>query len=62
MFPGVKEIFSLYDKDNDGSILTREVINVLRSVGYNPEERAVRQLVEEYDHEGEGVHCCRILS
>ena len=31
-----KEAFSLFDKNNDGSITTKELSNVTRSLGQNP--------------------------
>ncbi len=51
----VQEVFSLFDKDNDGAILTRQVVQVLRAVGLNPTEKDVKQLVEEADAAGEGT-------
>ena len=51
-------MFSLFDKDNDDAIPTRQVAAVLRSVGYNPAEQQVRDLLEKYDPEGETTcHC-----
>ncbi|KAK2142388.1 hypothetical protein LSH36_963g00035, partial [Paralvinella palmiformis] len=51
----VKEVFSLFDRDNDGAIICRDVISVLRSVGHNPTEDQVKDLIKVYDSEGEGV-------
>ena len=48
----VKEVFSLFDRDNDGAIMSKEVICVLRSVGYNPTEIEVKDLLDIYDAEG----------
>ena len=33
-----KEAFSLFDKDGDGSITTKELQTVMRSLGQNPTE------------------------
>ena len=48
----VQECFSLFDKDGDGSIAAKEVGAVLRSLGYNPSEDEIAQLVDEIDSEG----------
>lgn len=49
----IQEVYSLFDKDNDGAIATREVIAVLRSLGFNPAEKEVQQLLLEFDPEGD---------
>ena len=51
----IQEVYTLFDKDNDGAIATRDVIAVLRSLGYNPAEKEVKQLLEEFDAEGKFI-------
>ena len=48
----VREVFSLFDLDNDNAIPTRQVIVVLRSLNFNPAEQHVKDLIEEFDPEG----------
>ncbi|XP_036697287.1 myosin light chain 1/3, skeletal muscle isoform-like [Balaenoptera musculus] len=47
-----KEAFSLFDEDGDGAISTRELGTVLRSLGQNPTEAELRDLVGELDRDG----------
>ena len=38
IFSEFKEAFSLFDKDGDGTITTKELGTVMRSLGQNPTE------------------------
>ena len=40
-----KEAFSLFDKDGDGTITTKELGTVMRSLGQNPTEAEVQDMV-----------------
>ena len=51
----IREIFSLFDKDCDGRIATSELGPVLRSVGLNPTEEEILELVHYYDKNRECV-------
>ena len=42
-----KEAFSLFDKDGDGSIATKELGTVMRSLGQNPTEAELQDMVNE---------------
>ena len=44
-----KEAFQIFDKDGDGSITTKELGTVMRSLGQNPSDEEVRQMIEEVD-------------
>ncbi|XP_078313154.1 calmodulin-like [Crassostrea virginica] len=47
--------FSLFDKDNDGSINTKELGTVMRALGQNPSITELRAMVDEVDLDGNGV-------
>ena len=50
-----KEVFSLFDKDGDGSITTDELGVVLKSLGQNPTEAELLDLISEVDADGSGT-------
>ena len=39
-----KEAFSLFDKDGDGTITTKELGTVMRSLGQNPTEAELQEM------------------
>jgi calmodulin len=47
-----KEAFSLFDKDGDGQITTKELGTVMRSLHQNPTEAELREMISEVDKEG----------
>ena len=47
-----KEAFSLFDKDGDGSITTKELGTVMRSLGQNPTEAELQDIINEVDADG----------
>lgn len=66
MFSEFKEAFSLFDKDGDGTITTKELGTVMRSLGQNPTEAELQDMINEVDADGKGFRavnecqCCVI--
>merc|ERR1712118_2012 len=50
-----KEAFSLFDKDGDCTITTKELGTVMRSLGQNPTEAELADMVNEVDADGSGT-------
>ena len=49
-----KEAFSLFDKDGDGTITTKELVTVLRSLGQNLTEAELQDMIHEVDVDSNG--------
>lgn len=47
-----KEAFSLFDKDGDGTITTKELGTVMRSLGQNPTNGELQDMINEVDADG----------
>lgn len=54
-----KEAFGLFDKDGDGSITTKELGTVIRSLGQNPTEEELQDMINEVDADGSGTIECQ---
>ncbi|XP_013421070.1 calmodulin-A [Lingula anatina] len=50
-----KEAFGLFDKDGDGRITSAELGTVMRSLGQNPTDDDLRDMVNEVDADGNGT-------
>merc|ERR1711977_208946 len=50
-----KEAFSLFDKDGDGTMGTKELGTVMRSLGQNPTEAELQDMINEVDTDGNGT-------
>ena len=46
-----KEAFQIFDKDGDGSITTKELGTVMRSLGQNPSDDKIRQMIIDVDED-----------
>lgn len=57
MFSEFKEAFSLFDKDGDGTITTKELGTVMRSLGQNPTEAELQDMINEVDADGKNFNC-----
>ena len=47
-----KEAFSLFDRNGDGTILTKELGNVIRALGQNPPETELQDMIDVRDYYG----------
>ena len=47
-----RDAFSAFDADNNGFITTKELANILRSMGLNPTEKELCRLINEVDFDG----------
>ncbi|XP_053376593.1 uncharacterized protein LOC123533425 [Mercenaria mercenaria] len=50
-----KEAFSLFDKDGDGTISSKELGMVMRAMGHSPTESELREMITRVDAAGSGT-------
>lgn len=50
-----REAFSLFDEDGDKFITTRELANVFRSLGQNPNDDHIAEMIKDADRDGDGT-------
>uniref|UniRef100_A0A673TA52 EF-hand domain-containing protein n=1 Tax=Suricata suricatta TaxID=37032 RepID=A0A673TA52_SURSU len=62
----LKEAFPLFDKDGGGTITTKELGTVMRSLGQNPKETELQDMIDKVDAEDHGRQwshqCSRTMS
>lgn len=51
-FPEYRDAFKFFDKDGNGYITTRELGAIMRSLGQNPTETELQDMVNEVDYDG----------
>ena len=49
-----KEVFEIFDKDGDGNITTKELGIVMKTLGQNPTEEELQEMIAEIDQDGNG--------
>ena len=49
-----KEIFAIFDSDGSGSIQHEEIADVMRTLGQNPTDEEVDEMVKKIDVDGNG--------
>ena len=49
----IHEAFNIFDKDGDGRVSSKELGTVMRSLGQNPTEKELQDMVNEVDEDGE---------
>lgn len=52
MFTEYQDAFNFFDKDKNGYITTRELGAIMRSLGQNPTENELQDMVNEVDYDG----------
>ena len=50
-----KDIFSFFDRDGGGSITSVELGQVMRTLGWDPSEIELHELISQIDQDGNGV-------
>ncbi len=50
-----KEAFKIFDKDDSGFITTKELGTVMRSLGQNPSEEELADMIYQVDKDGSGT-------
>ncbi|XP_042436443.1 calmodulin-like protein 11 [Zingiber officinale] len=50
-----QEAFCLFDKDGDGCITMQELTTVIKSLGQNPSDEELQEMMREVDSDGSGT-------
>ena len=57
LFVELREAFELFDIDGDGKITTDELGTVMKSLGMNPSQDELREMIKEVDIDGKNCFC-----
>lgn len=49
-----KDAFYMFDRDNNGYITTNELNSIMRTLGFNPTEDDLQQMIFTVDYDGDG--------
>lgn len=49
-----KDVFTIFDKDGDGTVSTKELGVVMRALGQNPTDIEIEEMIKEVDKDGNG--------
>ena len=55
LFLEYRDAFKFFDKDGNGYITTRELGAIMRSLGQNPTETELQDMVNEVDYDGKSA-------
>ena len=55
----LREAFTLFDKDGGGSISSSELGAVIRSLGQNPTEEELKEMIADVDEDGGTIRSLR---
>ncbi|WAR09498.1 CALL3-like protein, partial [Mya arenaria] len=50
-----REAFGLFDRDGDGTISVQEFVDTLRSLGQEPSQMEIDEMIHKIDRNGDGV-------
>lgn len=61
IFADFREAFGLFDRSGKGSITADDLKAVLQSLGQNPSEDELRDMIREVDDDGKCLYCCCLV-
>ena len=50
----IREIFTLFDKNSDGYVITAELGTIVRGLNLNPSDLEINEMIKEVDSNGSG--------
>ena len=51
----LEEAFQLFDKENDNTVETKDLANVMRALGQNPTQKELQEKINEFDVDDSGA-------